>query len=429
MNPSTHVAEQPLYGEQTRLTLQNMSFSGVPLSRFPAYIQSAARVKKACALANLRAGLLPADKAEQIMSACDELAAGRHQDQFPVDVYHGGGGIGLNMNLNEVIASLAGADIRPVDDVNMSQSTSDVCHTALRLTLFGRLGELDKETAAWVEKLEELASAFASVPTIARTCLQDGMEISAGALFSGTAAAIRRQREDIALWRKRMTRVNLGWTVVGTGTGAPESYRREILPALKDVLGYEVTWRESPLDAAEYPDDLAAVSGLTGRLAQILTKFSRDLRLLSSGPETGLRELRLPAVQAGSSFFPGKVNPVIPEMMIQCAMLIEGHDGVIQRAVGLGEIHINLWEEMMGFLLLDSMGMLLRAMVSLRERCVAGITINETVCREYAASRIPIIVACKERYGYQYLSSRIKKEGLEAVVADLRNRGAGTENS
>lgn len=146
MNPSTHVAEQPLYGEQTRLTLQNMSFSGVPLSRFPAYIQSAARVKKACALANLRAGLLPADKAEQIMSACDELAAGRHQDQFPVDVYHGGGGIGLNMNLNEVIASLAGVDIRPVDDVNMSQSTSDVCHTALRLTLFGRLGELDKET-------------------------------------------------------------------------------------------------------------------------------------------------------------------------------------------------------------------------------------------------------------------------------------------
>lgn len=159
-----------------------MSFSGVPLSRFPAYIQSAARVKKACALANLRAGLLPADKAEQIMSACDELAAGRHQDQFPVDVYHGGG-IGLNMNLNEVIASLAGVDIRPVDDVNMSQSTSDVCHTALRLTLFGRLGELDKETAAWVEKLEELASAFASVPTIARTCLQDGWKFRPARCF------------------------------------------------------------------------------------------------------------------------------------------------------------------------------------------------------------------------------------------------------
>ena len=429
MVPLNNDSFHPLYGEQTRLTLRNMSFSGVALSHFPAYIENAGRVKKACALANMRAGLLSKDKAQRIMHACDQLIAGRHLDQFPVDAYHGGGGIGINMNLNEVIAALAGDDIKPVDDVNMSQSTSDVCHTALRLTLSLQLAELEKECGYYEEQLEKLHCSFAEIPTIARTCLQDGMAVSAGALFSAAAAAVSRQRTDLGIWRERMLRVNLGWTVIGTGTGAPQAYRDEILPALKEVFDCPVTWRENPLDAAQYPDDLAAVSSLVNRLAQILAKLARDLRLLSSGPETGLGELSLPAVQAGSSFFPGKVNPVLPEMMIQCAMLVDGHNGILQRAVGLGEIHINLWEEMMGFLLLDSVSMLLCSMRNMLRYCVDGIRINEEACRKYALSRIPLIVACKERYGYQYLSSRIKEEGLEAVVADLRSsETANTDN-
>lgn len=410
-----------LYGEQTRLTLEHMSFSGVPLSRYPSYLRTAGQVKKACALANLRTGLLPSAKAEAICRACDSLIAGDHLAQFPVDVYHGGGGIGINMNLNEVLAALAGPGIHPVNDVNLSQSTSDVCHTTLRLTLLGLMEEVEKEAAAWGRLLRQLGERFDPVPTIARTCWQDGMEVAAGALFQGTAAAVERQRSGLQRLQDEMLRINLGWTVIGTGTGAPESYRAQILPALRETTGRAVVWRESPLDAAEYPDDLAEASGAITRLTQIVAKFARDLRLLSSGPETGLGELHLPATQAGSSFFPGKVNPVLPEMMIQCAMLVAGHDAVIQGAVGLGEVHINLWEELMGFLLQDSLSMTKRAMASLRERCVAGITLDEAVCRRYADSSIPRIVACKEIYGYAYLARKIKTEGLEAVNEELKH--------
>ena len=406
-----------LYGEQTRLTLKNMSFSGVPLSRFPVYLRSAAQVKKACAAANARAGLLPQARAERIGRACERLIAGEYTGQFPVDVYHGGGGIGINMNLNEVIAALAGDGVEAVDEVNLSQSTSDVCHTSLRLALLELLEGLDAALERWILVLEEKAGAFSQVNTIARTCLQDGMSVPASALFEGTAAALRRQR---GAWRPKLLAVNLGWTVIGSGTGAPEAYRREILPALREVTGRELVWRESHYDSAQYPDDVAGLSGAVRRLAEILAKLARDLRLLSSGPETGLMELRLPAVQAGSSFFPGKVNPVIPEMMIQCAMLIGGHDGVIQSALGQGEIHINLWEEMMGFLLMDSMEMLRGAMSSFLANCVAGVELNRAVCEGYAASRVPLIVACKERYGYRYLSDWIKREGTEAVVEQLR---------
>lgn len=410
----------PLYGEQTRLTLENMTFSGVPLRRYPAYLRAAAQVKTACARANAQAGLLSEEKAKAIEAACQKVASGDYDDQFPVDVYHGGGGIGINMNLNEVISSLAGADVHPVNDVNGSQSTSDVCHTSLRLALLEGLEALDGEAAAWVEQLKELAQRFDSVPTIARTCWQDGMQISAGALFSATASAIARQRNELQRWRETLHQVNLGWTVIGDGTGAPKAYREKILPALCAVTGRALSWQSDLMDAAQYPDDVAAVSSAVTRLSEILAKFSRDLRLLSSGPDTGLREMQLPAVQAGSSFFPGKVNPVLPEMMIQCAMLIGGSDSVIQRAVGLGEVHINLWEELMGFLLLESIDRLRAAMERLRVRCVSGIVLNEDVCREYAAARIPQIVAYKETYGYAYLSQRIKAEGLEAVTEDLQ---------
>lgn len=415
-------AEAILYGEQTKRTLENMSFSGVPLAKFPQYISMAASVKSACALANQRAGLLSEKQAEAIREACLILKSGAYLEQFPVDVYHGGGGIGLNMNLNEVIAALAGDEVHPVNDVNMSQSTSDVCHTTLHLTVFLLLKDLIAECEQWEAVLHHFAEKFQNIPTIARTCWQDGLKISAGALFDGTAHALTRQRQTLAHLQETLLKINLGGTVVGTGSGAPMAYRQEILQALRETTGLSVSWQESLLDAAQYPDRLAETSGAVMRLSQILTKFSRDLRLLSSGPETGLGELHLPAVQAGSSFFPGKVNPVLPEMMIQCAFLIEGHDHIVQQAVGLGEIHINLWEEMIGFLLMDNVLMLTRAMEKMRVHCLNGITLDETVCRAYAASSIPQIVEAKEKYGYAYLSQRIKEEGLEAVVKDLKNQ-------
>lgn len=417
-------SEAVLYGEQTKRTLENMSFSGVPLAKFPQYISMAACVKSACALANQRAGLLPEKQAKAISEACLMLKSGAYFEQFPVDVYHGGGGIGLNMNLNEVIAALAGDDVHPVNDVNMSQSTSDVCHTTLHLTVFLLLEDLLVECDRWEALLQHFTEKFQNIPTIARTCWQDGLKISAGALFDGTAHALARQRQTLARLQETLLKINLGGTVVGTGSGAPMAYQQEILQALRETTGLSVSWQESLLDAAQYPDRLAETSSAVMRLSQILTKFSRDLRLLSSGPETGLGELHLPAVQAGSSFFPGKVNPVLPEMMIQCAFLIEGHDHIIQQAVGLGEVHINLWEEMIGFLLMDNVLMLTRAMEKMRVHCLNGITLDEAVCRAYAASSIPQIVEAKEKYGYAYLSQRIKDEGMDAVVKDLKKQSS-----
>ena len=389
-------SNEVLFGDQTGKTLLNMSFSGVPLTKFPQYILAAAQVKKACALANSKAGLLSPERAEQIQKACDLLIAGEYAEQFPVDVYHGGGGIGINMNLNEVIATLAGEDIQ-APDVNLSQSTSDVCHTSLRLALIDMLALLDVQLAEWITALEKKAQEFAGVDTIGRTCWQDGLRVPVSALFEGLLATLNRQKHCFAEQSQKLTAVNLGWTVIGTGAGAPAAYRNEILSALREATGKELHWRKSPLDSAQYPDDLAEVSSAVRRLAEILAKFARDLRLLSSGPETGLRELTLPTVQKGSSFFPGKVNPVIPETMIQCAMLIGGHDSVIQNALGMGEVHLNVWEVMMGFLLMDSIGMLSRQMDLFLQHCVVGIGVNRDVCESYAFSKMPLIVDAKDR--------------------------------
>ena len=416
--------QEVLYGEQTKLTLENMTFSGHRLSNYPTFIKNAVTVKKACAIANFVAGNLTAEQMTKIRKACDRLSKGEYLDQFPVDVFQGGGGIGVNMNLNEVIATLAGEGVDPVEHVNMSQSTSDVCHTAMRITidelLVAFLDELDKTGDVLANKAVE----FADVDTIARTCFQDGMRISAGAVFEATASAVKRRHNNLSRVGDEMRNVNIGWTVVGSGEGADDAYRQVILEELSKLTGKPFIWNEDLYDAAQYPDDLADVSAEIRIIAEIMSKLSRDLRLLSSGPETGFDEIILPNVQKGSSFFPGKVNPVIPETMIQCAMIVQGNDSVIQSCVGAGEIHINLWEDMMGFLLINNISYMTRALHLLRKRCLEGIKLNEEKCETYANSSIPLIVDFKEKYGYQKLSQAIGEEGLRSVVKKLREERA-----
>ena len=409
-----------LYGEQTKLTVENMSFSCWKLSHFPEFIISAAKVKKACAIANYVAGDLNIRQMKAINQACNELIDGKYVDQFPVDVYHGGGGIGVNMNLNEVIATLAGPGIDPVDHVNMSQSTADVNHTSMRMTVNDMLTELFSELELTRQVLKSKAASFAGSDTIARTCMQDGMKVSAGAVFEATASAIGRRIKTLNKLREEMLNVNLGWTVIGSGTGANEAYREAVIDELKGITGLNYVWSEDPYDAAEYPDDLADISSSIRVIAEIMSKLARDLRLLSSGPEAGFDEIILPNVQKGSSFFPGKVNPVIPETMIQCAMLIAGSDSIIQNCVGEGEIHINLWEDMMGFLLLDNIRKLVKVLRPFRVRCLEGMELNQEKCDEYAAATIPQVVEMKEKYGYKKISEMIKNEGLENALKDLK---------
>ncbi len=410
-----------LYGEQTRLTLENMSFSGVTLSDFPSYLFSLIQVKKACAIANWRAGLLTEEKREAICTACDKLMKGDDWEQFPVDAFHGGGGIGTNMNVNEVIAALAGCEVQPVDDVNLSQSTSDACHTALRLCLYQETTALEATIRGVIRVAKEKAEKFQFCPTIARTCWQDGMSVSADAVFSGLCAALEDQLALMQWYQKTLLKVNLGWTVIGNGTGASDSYRRHILEALAEVTSLPVTWKESAYQAAQYTEDLSVLSVCVRTISSILAKFARDVRLLASGPETGLGEWEIPAVQAGSSFFPGKVNPVMAEMMIQCDMLIGGNDSVIQNTLSQGEIHLNVWEEMAGFLLIQNITRLTKAAFLFQRRCIAGIELNEEVSRRYSRAAIPLIVDFKEQYGYKKLAVLVKKYGFEDAVLRIRS--------
>ena len=408
-----------LYGQQTKLNLENMSFSGERLSRFPEYISAAAKVKKACAMANDGAGFLPPEVAKNICSACDLLIGGEYNDQFPVDVFHGGGGIGINMNLNEVIASLAGGGTAPIDQVNLNQSTSDVCHSALHITIVNEIDRLIPILDDFAKTLRRKADDFTNITTIARTCWQDGLTASVGVLFSSCASALERNIGKIRALRNEFLKVNLGWTVIGTGSGADERYRKLVLGVLCRVTGLPLSWPEDKCDAAQYPDDIASLSSEIATTAAVLMKLSADLRLLSSGPETGLHELNLPAVQAGSSFFPGKVNPGVPEMMIQCGMLIEGDNAVVGRTVSMGEIHINLWEIMAGFLTLKNISMLGKAARLLNDRCLSGVTVNADVCERYAHSSIPTITAFKEKFGYQRISALVKEFGTQSAIEKL----------
>lgn len=410
-----------LYGEQTKLTLENMSFSGIRLSDFSSYIKALAQVKKACAVANHRAGLLDEAKTEAICSACDALLWDDYTQQFPIDVFHGGGGIGINMNVNEVIAALAGGDVQPVDDVNRSQSTSDVCHTALRLCLYDEVGHLVDVIKELIHTVREKEAEFHPYLTVARTCWQDGLSVPADAVLKGFEEALLEQVGRLSEYRDTLCRVNLGWTVIGSGSGAPDSYRACIMDALSEVTGLTFSWKKSVYQAAQYTEDLSVLSAYVRTVSSILAKFARDVRILSSGPETGLGEWRIPAVQAGSSFFPGKVNPVMAEMMIQCDMLTGGNDSVIQNVLSQGEMHLNVWEETAGFLLIQNISRLSKAAELFHRRCISGIVLDTETCRRYAKASIPLITGYKEKYGYKKLAVQVKRYGFEKTVERIRN--------
>ena len=412
----------PIAGGQTELSVRNMLFSGKVLASFPDYVKAIVSVKKSCAVANFKSGGINEEKLKLISSACDSIVAGKHLNLFPVDVYSGGGGVAINMNTNEAVAAVAGNGISPTDDVNMSQSTVDACSTGLRLALYRMTLLMEETLSELVAALFSKGRDFAEINTIARTCWQDGMRVSAGALFTATASALKRQIDLLEHYREQLKKVNLGWTVIGTGTGAGDKYRSHILAALREVTGIDFGWRDDKCDLSQYPDDIAAVSSAVRRIAEIVSKFAKDLRLLSSGPEAGLGELTLPETQAGSSFFPGKVNPVMAETFMQCAMLVGGNDNVVQQALGMGEVHLNIWEPMMGFLVMENITMIINAAGSFTEKCVKGIRINREVCESHAQSKMPLIIDGKERYGYAYLAGRIKKEGIDAVVKSLQQK-------
>ncbi|MGD6777707.1 aspartate ammonia-lyase [Sutcliffiella horikoshii] len=433
------ISKDALFGIQTLRTLQNLSFSGRTLSQYPTYIESLAMVKKAAALANQEAGVFEEQIVNAITQACDSLIKGDHHEQFPIDILHGGGGIGTNMNVNEVIANLSNelfgslkgsySPVHPADHVNASQSTSDVCHTAIRLAIMKSFKPLISALDQLFEAIKGKADEFQDVTTIARTCLQDGMRVQLGNTFRGYSQVIKRRLHSLEEAVTKLHSINLGGTVIGSGVGAPNAYRDIVVSKLCEVSGIDLSHRENLYDAAQNIDDLARVSSELRILASCLLKLAKDLRLLSSGPEAGFAEIHLPAVQAGSSFFPGKVNPVIPETLIQCCFQVIGCDHVVQMTLEHGELGLNVFEGAAGANILDAMMMLEKALNTFTEKCIKGTEANRKRCEELANSFIPLVVELKEKIGYTATAQLVKVNGKVEIKNIIQNGGIERDTS
>jgi len=384
-----------LYGIQTARAVENLAFSRHRLATYPGYVDALAAVKRAAARANGAAGILGAARADAIDAVGAALRAGAHADQFPVDVLGGGGSIGVNMNVNEVLANLAserlggarGADdpVHPLRHVNASQSTADVCHSAARLAVRAAAVPCLAALDACVRTLTARADAFASVPTLARTCLRDALPTTADVLLRGHAVAWAARAAALRGALTPLDAVVLGATVIGDGQGAPPAYRARVVPILAELVGRPLTPHPHPAAALQHGDDLAEVAAQLGLLAATLLKLAQDLRLLASGPRGGFGELRLPHVQAGSSVFSGKANPMVAESVMQCAMQVLGGVRAVQEAHARAELHLQVFDAVALVNTLEALAMLAAVLERLEARCLRGLELDEARCRELAS--------------------------------------------
>lgn len=408
------------YGVQSLRAKQNFPITGTKLH--PVFIKNLAQVKKAAAITNFDAGLLTEDAANAIIKACDEVMDGKMEDSFIVDAIQGGAGTSANMNMNEVVANRAGellgdtkgnyTMVHPNDHVNMAQSTNDVIPTAGKLTVLDLLTPLIRELYRLETALIDKSIEFDDVLTMGRTQLQDAVPIRLGQVFHGYASMVSRDRKRIEKSCREMYTVNLGGTAVGTAINVSDSYFSKIVPNLKMLTGYPLEQADDLFDSTENLDGFVAVSGVIKTCAVDLSKMCNDLRLLSSGPKTGFGEINLPAKQNGSSIMPGKVNPVIPEVVSQVAFHIVGHDTTITMAAEAGQLELNAFEPVVFCNLFDSITTLEKAIKTLIDNCITGITANRQHCKELMESSAGIATALCPYIGYKE-AARIAKTALK----------------
>jgi len=392
---AVEVQNKVLYGIHTTRALRHLTFSARPLHAYVYYLIALVRVKKAAARANRLAGVIDSQIADAIEGACDAILRSEDRFGFPVDVLGGGGGIAVNMNVNEVIANVANESLggvrgiySPVDPklhVNASQSTADVCHTAARLAIIAAWIGLHRVLGSCLHVTQSSAREFHHIQTLARTCLQDASVTSLGEMFGGYGAGLERRVTELDRAVGMLHKINLGGTVIGDGSGAPKAYRRGVIEHLHQLTGLRLELRENLFDAARNCDDLGAVAAQLGLLAEFLIKFAQDLRLLSSGPEGGFGEIILPAVMEGSSFYPGKINPVVPETLLQCCFQVLGCERAARLALEHGELNLNVFEGAAAINVIDAMEMLMRAVATFTSSCVAKIAPNEARCADLAS--------------------------------------------
>lgn len=419
---SKNVPQSVYYGVQSLRAAENFHITGLTLH--PEIINSLAYIKKACAITNSEVGLLDKKKAKAIVQACDEILQGKLHEYFIVDPIQGGAGTSINMNANEVIANraieLLGGNkgdytlINPNDDVNCGQSTNDVIPTAGKITTLRLLEQAHKQLLRLYQAFLIKSEEFNDVIKMGRTQLQDAVPIRLGQEFKAYAAAVKRDLERIYKAMDEMRSVNLGGTAIGTGLNADILYLQRIVPTLTKISGIKLTQAEDLIDSTQNLDSFVVVSGVIKTCAVTLSKISNDLRLMSSGPRTGFGEINLPAKQNGSSIMPGKVNPVIPEVVNQVAFNIIGNDVTITMAVEAGQLELNAFEPIIFYNLFQSIDTLAYAAKTFVDNCVMGITANEERCRQLVNDSVGIITAICPHIGYKKASELAK----EAIITE-----------
>ncbi|HEX7049688.1 MAG TPA: aspartate ammonia-lyase [Longimicrobiales bacterium] len=416
------VPDRHYYGIQTLRAVENFPITGIPIAQYPHLVRALAAVKEAAAMANRDLGLLEPEIAAAIIQACREIRAGNLHHAFVVDVIQGGAGTSTNMNANEVVANraleLLGHRrgeydvVHPNNHVNLSQSTNDVYPTAVKIAANWALRELERALAELRDAFLAKADEFSDVVKIGRTQLQDAVPMTLGQEFHAYGVTlgedIERLREVAVLTRE----INMGATAIGTGINTDPRYARVVREHLSAITGLELTTSPDLVEATPDTGVFVQLSGVLKRVAVKLSKICNDLRLLSSGPRAGLAEVRLPPMQPGSSIMPGKVNPVIPEVVNQVCFQVVGNDLTVTMAAEAGQLQLNVFEPVIAFNIFQSVDMLVQACVVLRERCVSGITANRERIRQLVEQSIGVVTALVPYIGYERAST-LAHEALE----------------
>lgn len=429
--------EDLYYGIQTQRALENFPITGYKPHN--SLIIALAHIKKAAALANAEVGRLNNKTAEAIVKASEEILEGKLHEYFVVDVIQGGAGTSFNMNANEVIANraielLGGKKgdyllVSPNTHVNMAQSTNDVFPTAIRLSALSLSGGVLEALEKLVSALKAKEEEFNGVLKMGRTHLQDAVPIRLGQEFGSYARLINRDIQRISTSLEGLNEINMGATAVGTGLNADPQYIKVVVEKLKETTGYNLVGAENLVDATQNTDAYVAVSSALKICAVNLSKIANDLRLLSSGPKCGLNEINLPAAQPGSSIMPGKVNPVMAEVVNQVAFQIIGNDHTICLASEAGQLELNVMEPVLTFNLLQSLDILRNVVSVFTEKCINGITANVDRCQELVHQSIGIVTAINPHVGYE-TASQVAKEALatgRSVREIVLERGILTE--
>ncbi len=399
------------YGAQTVRAVQNFPISGIPLSHYPTLLAALAHVKHAAARANAGLGALPRAKCDAIATAATEIVAGRWHDQFPIDVFQGGAGTSTNMNMNEVIANrgleLMGHDraeyryLHPNDDVNLSQSTNDAYPTAVRLGILLACRPLTDALTRLADAFEVKGEAFAHIVKLGRTQMQDAVPMTLGQELGAYAVTVREDILRLSEAQRLLCEVNLGGTAIGTRINADPAYGARAIAELARLTGFPLVQSANLVEASWDMGGFVMFSGLLKRIASKLSKIANDLRLLSSGPRGGFGEIALPAMQPGSSIMPGKVNPVIAEVLNLTCFQVIGNDLAVTMAAEAGQLQLNAFEPLIAHNILASLSLLTNAIGTFTERCVAGIEAREENCTRHVEASVGSATALVPLIGYE----------------------------